>query len=272
MTPTSSATSPAPDTTDTVLSLVGFCRSEDARGFEHEGLEPGQVCAIVEHAGLAAIAARVPTGYFDGPDAEKRLGDVTWVGPRAVAHDTITRAIMERGPVVPSGFGSAFSGPDAVARFIAANADTLTASLEQFTGAVELGVRVRANLNAAELTLRDTLMAESPLPTAPGARYLTEKKLPRRAETEASAWACGVAEKASTGLVDLSRAAAARAITATDNDDLPTIANWAFLVADDTRDAFEEAVRNAFSDRRVFRVEITGPWPPFSFVPERRSA
>ncbi|MEM7754690.1 MAG: GvpL/GvpF family gas vesicle protein [Planctomycetota bacterium] len=259
-----------PDTS--VLAIAGFCRTDDARGFEHEGLEPNQNCVVVERGGLAAVAACVPTGYFDGPTAEQRLGDVQWVGPRAVAHDTIIRALMARGPVVPSGFGSAFSGVDAVGAFLDANAATLLGTLNRFNGAVELGVRVRTNLNAAELELRDRLMQETPLPASPGARYLAEKKLRRRAETEANQWACSVAEQASRPLVSIARGAVTRTIRPTDNDDLPTIANWAFLVEESEREVFDAAISAAFPDQRVFRVELSGPWPPFSFVPELASA
>ncbi|MEM1185544.1 MAG: GvpL/GvpF family gas vesicle protein [Planctomycetota bacterium] len=260
------------NTTDGVLALIGFIRANDARHFEHDGLEPGQRCVVIEHGEIAAVVACVPTGYFDGPDAEERLGDVAWVGPRAVAHDTITRDLMERGPVVPSGFGSAFSGPRIVGQLIEANQSVLAEALERLDGAVELGVRVRANLDAAELELRDQLMTETPLPTSPGARYLAEKRLRSRAEIEASVWACSFAEQASRPLVGLAKAAAGREVRPTDNDDLPTIANWAFLVEEDRRAAFEAALASAFPDTRVFRVEVTGPWPPFSFVPELRSA
>ncbi len=268
MTTTAATTTANETTTGTVLCLVGLARAADVAGFEHEGLEPGQAAEVVESGDLAAVVVPVPFDYLAGDDAEQRLGDVAWVGPRAVAHDAIVRAVMARGPVVPSGFGSAFRSAASVRALIETNRGMLAATLEAFDGAVEFGVRVRANLNAAEIALLDELTRETPLPASPGARYLAEKKLRRRATEEASLWACQTAEAASVGLVEAARGAVGRPIRATDNDDLPTIAHWAFLVGLDREEAFREAVAAAFPDKTVFRVELTGPWPAFSFVPE----
>lgn len=257
-------------TTETVLCLVGLARAADVAGFEHTGLEPGQATRVLVAGGLAAAVVPVPGDYLAGPEAEERLGDVAWVGPRAIAHDAIVRALMACGPVVPSGFGSAFRSADSVRALIETNRDIVAATLDAFDGAVEFGVRVRANLNAAEIALLDELMRETPLPAPPGARYLAEKKLRRRAVEEASQWACATAETASVGLVESARGAVGRPIRATDNDDLPTIAHWAFLVGLDREECFRDALATAFPDKAVFRVELTGPWPPFSFVPELR--
>ncbi len=257
-------------TTGTVLCLVGLARARDVAGFEHAGLEPGQATTVLDAGDLAAVVVPVPADYLAGAEAEERLGDVTWVGPRAVAHDAIVRTLMARGPVVPSGFGSAFRSADSVRALIEANRETLSVTLDAFDGAVEFGIRVRANLNAAEIALLDELMRETPLPESPGARYLAEKKLRRRAVEEASRWACETAEAASVGLVELARGAVGRPIRATDNDDLPTIAHWAFLVGLDREDEFREALAAAFPDKTVFRVELTGPWPAFGFVPALR--
>ncbi len=60
------------------------------------------------HSGLAALLGVVAVDEFCGPEAERKLADLGWVGERALRHERVIEEGFRRGPVLPARFGTLF--------------------------------------------------------------------------------------------------------------------------------------------------------------------
>jgi hypothetical protein len=166
------------------------------------------------------------------------------------AHETVVERLMAAGPVLPLRFGTVLDGEDALAATLAERRDELAAGLERVRGRVELGVRV---LGAAQ-------RSRSARPTGPqsGHAYLmARREAHRRAEQEAAA-------------VHAPLAAAAHDARLRAPAPPPAILAAAYLVDRGAVAAFRARVDALAAARADVAIACTGPWPPYSFVPEAR--
>jgi hypothetical protein len=241
------------------------------------GLDERQV-AVVPEGGVAALVSHVDASYGSGLD--ERIADVAWLGPRAAAHDAVLTWASDQGPVVPLPLLSLFKSDDAVRRMLRDRRAELTALIEHVARGREYGVRV--------FRIDDELLAalgnysgaiaevsrEASNTTSPGQRYLLGRKLESMKKDELHRVSREVGSKALDRL-------SARAL-ATAEDPLPTptgdqvalaVLNASFLVAHDRVDDFRLAVTELVReyDGRGFRIEFTGPWPPYHFTREMRT-
>ena len=58
---------------------------------------------------LAAVWSPVPVEDFCGSEAEERMLDLTWIGPRVIRHQEVVAGVMRHSPVLPARFGTIFS-------------------------------------------------------------------------------------------------------------------------------------------------------------------
>lgn len=257
------------------IYLFGFVRAEGAgAGSSLPGLEPGSVTRVVVSDRIASVVVDLDAALFTGPGAEERLSDLGWIGPRALRHQEVLAALLAHGPVLPARFGTLFSGEEALAELVARNA----AVVESFFGLVGDGVEwgVKGFLDrslalesfvAAALARREGLAA---LPA--GRRYMEERRLRAEGEKEIDGWVREAATPVAAGLTSLCREARSRAVTrgSTSEAGEEVVLSWALLAALDAREglhAFLEE-RTATLAARGLRFELSGPWPPYSFVPD----
>jgi hypothetical protein len=162
---------------------------------------------------------------------------------------------------------------------LAERRDVLTTLLGNVKRGREYGVRLfrlEDELRQALSTFSPTITAmerEAAATTSPGQTYLLARKLDAARKEELRRIA---AEVASTAFDRLSACAVA---TAQDPLPAPTadqagvaIMNASYLVAHDRVDDFRAAVTALVREYegRGFRIEFTGPWPPYHFA--RRDA
>ncbi|HEX6533416.1 MAG TPA: GvpL/GvpF family gas vesicle protein [Gemmatimonadaceae bacterium] len=230
-----------------------------------------------ERAGaLAALVSRVDGAVYAGGVAEARAGDVAWVGPRAVAHDAVLTWASERGGVIPLPMFTLFSDADAVRAMLREREGTLVPVLERVAPAQEYTLRLfrLESLARAALGASDPAVAELERQAAaatPGQRYLLERKLQKE---RAVALDRASAEAGSSTFAALARCALGAA-----RDPLPTrpddgegtaVLVASFLVRRDALDEFRAEVSRIAGELepRGYRVEFSGPWPPYHFVRE----
>ncbi len=245
-------------------------------GTDVSGAPPGIDGARVERVddgGVAALVSRVAAEY--GQDLGERLADVAWLGPRAAAHDAVLTWASDAGPVVPLPLFSLFRTADAVTRMLRDRASELSTLLETSSRGREYGVR----LFRVDDELRDalpefspavaTLAREAAAATSPGQGYLVARKLDAARKEELRRVSADVATRA------LHRLAASSLASAQDPMPAPTgahvgvaVLNASFLVAHERVDDFRAAVTELVSEYggRGFRIEFTGPWPPYHFT------
>lgn len=234
----------------------------------------GARAELVIDGDLAALVGCVEASTY-GSGVDERLTDVAWLAPRASAHDAVLTWASDAGPVVPLPLLSLFRSEQAVRSMIDARRGELVALLQHVARGREYGVRIfRIDDELRESLARfspaiSALEAEVSGATSPGQRFLLSRKLDAARKDELSRVAASVAAEAFSAL-------AARSLESA-QDPLPrptaeqsgiAVLNAAFLVAHERVDDFREAV-TAFMrehDRRGFRVEFTGPWPPYHFT------
>lgn len=197
---------------------------------------------LIGHRGLALVVADVDLDRFTGLELDDPAED----SPLAVlarAHDTVVRAVFRHEPVLPLRFGTVVDGTAAAQRLLAARHEEALARLDQLAGRREWGVRLRAAA-ASEPVQLDGLS---------GTAYLTLRRQKLTAADDTRRAAATVHE-------ELTR----RAAESTRRDPAgDVLLEAAYLVDVPLEDDFHASVHRLSSG---LSVEITGPWPPYSFT------
>jgi hypothetical protein len=234
----------------------------------------GRPVELVVNDDVAALVSRVDAAVY-GANLDDRVADVTWLAPRATAHDQILTWASDIGAVVPLPLFSLFRSADAVRSMLAERRDELRALLEKVARGREYGVRI---FRLDEELKRSLASFSAPIAAlemevagaaSPGQAYLLARKLDATRKDELRRVASEVATAAYNAL-------GARSIAAVE-DALPkpnvgqagaAVLNASFLVAHDRIDEFRAVVTELVREheRRGFRVEFTGPWPPYHFT------
>lgn len=221
-------------------------------------VDPEHEVVAIESGGIAGVASQVSLDEFDEGSLPERLGDAKWLEQKIRAHEQVLEAVLARTAVVPCRFCTVYRDEDDLKAFLAGHANPLTEALQRLAGRVELGVKAFAASQPASAAGQ----AES------GRAYLEARRSDQRRREELAASRSQLAAElherlrstADDGVVlDLqSREASGR--------DEEMIFNGAYLVSD--RGRFEEALGSAAGERGELQLELTGPWPPYNFVPE----
>jgi dGTP triphosphohydrolase len=207
---------------------------------------------------VAGVVSPVSLTEFDEAALPERLADAAWLEQKIRAHEQVLEAAMATGAVVPCRFCTVYRDEDDLRRFLADREDALLEALTRVEGRIELGVKAFA---AAAESGSEAAQAES------GRAYLEAR---RREQQEREAAARRRAElggrlheqllgAAEDGVVlDLQSREAS-------GHDVEMLFNGAYLVGDGPR--FREALTTAAREHDDVELELTGPWPPYNFVP-----
>ena len=222
---------------------------------------------------IAAIVGRLDPAPY-APNVDDRIGDVAWLGPRASAHDAVLTWASDAGPVVPLPILSLFRSEDALRTMLVHRRAELSSILASVARGREFGVRLfriddelRSRLGVFSPAIAN-LEAEVAGASSPGQGYLLARKLDAARKDELHRVAATVASSVYETLAARSLDAVQDSLPKTSPSQLgAAILNAAFLVAHDRVDDFREAVTRFVREheKRGFRVEFTGPWPPYHF-------
>lgn len=220
---------------------------------------------------VAALVRVVALADFCDETAESRLGDLAWVGPRACRHEAVVERAMQVSPVFPAGFGTLFRSYDGLRASLRRHQVPIRDFLDRAAGKREwaikaYAIKVRPEAMAAmEAERCPELSAQSP-----GIQYLQRRQMqPALAAAllaDAVAGAGRVAERL-TGFVSETRTLTAPPAV------IPAgrlfVGSFAFLVEDYLAETFRGEVHRLSDElsRRGLELALSGPWPPFSFLP-----
>jgi len=223
---------------------------------------------------LTAIVGTVPQREFVGPEAEERLRDLAWVGPRALRHQAVIRDLMDQGPVVPVRFATLFSDAGNLRARIVCHQAALLAFLERTRDQAEWSVKALYDRKSALARITERTLAERETELtalAPGRRYFEEQKLRKAVESElgttlaeACRWLHERLREAASETCEVRLQAKAQSGLGLD-----MAANWAFLIARSTLETFEQRVDepSGAGNPGDLELRMSGPWPPYSFSP-----
>jgi hypothetical protein len=243
---------------NTLLYLYGITQEPAAVSATLRGVDGIATVEAVDCSGFTCWVSHVPAGEF-GEQLSQNMENLEWLADASVRHQRVVGAIHERQPILPARFGTVFLTRDSLADDVASRKAALKASFRRISGADEWGIRVFAATKSA--------------PAGPGARsgreYLQRKS------------ALLQTRPARTLEPEIRELAAALAKLATESAEGGKVSSgqpglrWhTSLLLPRSRRPKLEALLSRFAGRFQdrFRLECTGPWPPYSFVGEKARA
>ncbi|EXU68401.1 gas vesicle protein [Streptomyces sp. PRh5] len=225
----------------------------------------------VRHLGLAVLAGAVPAeDYAEGP-LRKRLEDMAWLEKMARAHQRVVDTAGAESCVIPVRLATVCHGDEGLRRMLATGRERFTAALDRLEGRVEWGVKAYATQPAAEEPPAGAANAAD-APSTPGAMSGRDYLRRRKAQRQAAEQRWGDTEEGARlvhetlgGLAEQSRLHPPQDPRLSGISDR-NVLNAAYLVRREDSADFAERVGELAGRTPALRVELTGPWAPYSFT------
>ncbi|MFI6350709.1 GvpL/GvpF family gas vesicle protein [Streptomyces sp. NPDC050560] len=264
---TAETVSPRQDTA-TVSYAYGICRaSAPAPPPTVPGDPRGPALRLVRQGDVAAVVASVPAREFESGALEGRLNDLEELAALARAHHAVVDALHARATVLPLRLATVYHDDARVAEALRDGAEDFGRLLDWLDGHEELGVKVYTAPQDGEAPAADPPDPAGPR-ESPGRAYLRKRQELRRGRRDADRAAGAVAARLPSAVAGLARG---RAVHRPQSGALASgpgenVANEAYLVDRRALGAFRDAVAGLAEGARGVRVEVTGPWAPYSFT------
>jgi len=266
--PAASESAPAPPAGD---ALWAYCVARDDAAPAADGPAVGDgALRWVRADGLAVLCSTVPLSEFGEEPLRRNLNDMTWLERTARAHEAAIAGAFERETVIPLGLCTIFSDEDGARRMLGERREELTDALAALAGREEWSVKLLVDREALAAGLREP--GQEPADPGSGAAYLLLRREERRLREAIGDRAAGLAEDVHARLQERAvdarvRPAQNRELSGHEGD---MVLNGAYLVERDHAEGLRELVAELEARHHPLgaRIELGGPFPPYSFVPE----
>jgi hypothetical protein len=254
---------------DDVLWAYGVAHARDPLPTGRRGVGGGP-CLRVEQGGLALLAGRVPQDEFGSEQLHESLNDMNWLERTARAHEAVLDEAISKATIVPLRLCTLFESDRSVRRVLGREHDRLETALHALTGRSEWAVKVLADpARTAEAVAAGAL--SDGVDAGAGRAYLRRRKQERATREAGDAWAASVSDEVDARLraeavAAVVHPAQSRALAGYRGE---MLLNAAYLVDADRIDRVHALVDelNAAHPAVGITVELSGPWPPYNFVP-----
>ncbi len=224
----------------------------------------------VAAAGLTAVVEDVDLAVFGEAALRRNLEDLAWLEATARAHHRVIAAVAQQGPVVPMRLASVYSGDAGIAAMLAERGADFQAALSRVSGRKEWGVKAYvARRPGGKSTPAVKAAASAGRERAgTGAAYLQRRRDQLTAQRD---FRHDLAASADSIHAQLSQYAAGarlhppQAPQLTENK-AAMLLNAAYLLDDGNGEEFAAAVAALADQYPAVQLELTGPWPPYSFA------
>jgi hypothetical protein len=257
------------------LYLFCFGRSDLVGELQGSGVDGQHPLSVFRpFPDVCAVVSEVAVEDFCGPAAEVRMQQLAWLGPRACRHEEVVEEVMRRSPVLPARFGTLFSSLERLAEFLDKHREAISQFLDQVTDQEEWSVRglldrrqAGQDLMSASLAAQKGQLAALP----PGTRYFQEQRIRAGAEKALGRWLNETCRQVAGDL--RKQASDFRECPVVPREPpesgIEVVLNWAFLLPKSATTAFRAQVNqlNANRETKGLAFELSGPWPPYRFVP-----
>jgi Gas vesicle synthesis protein GvpL/GvpF len=231
----------------------------ELRGVDDE--TPHQVRA----GDLAAVVGSVDLDRFGADGLRRSLNDLDQLAAIARAHHAVVEVAAAARPTAPARLATVYDDEDRVREMLEVHRDAFVDTLDHVAGRQEWGVKaygVAQSAGAPE-------SPESPEPTpTTGAAYLRQRRAALSARDasrrQVSAGAEAIHERLASLAVDARRHRPQDPQLSGDTRSM--VLNNAYLVDVDNAETFARAVTGLLDAHPELAVELTGPWPPYSFA------
>jgi hypothetical protein len=236
----------------------------------------GEPVRSIRSAGLDAVVSPVDLAEY-GEDALRRnLEDIAWLESTARAHHEVVSAVGGVGSVLPARLATVYESAARVAEVVAERRQEFVAALDRLVDRAEWGVkafavpdtRAAGTIPAATIPAATVPAGELGGAGGAGAAYLRR----RRAQLAARE----IVQRAALDSVEAVHGALERRADAAtrhrprdrrlSSDPGAMLLNGAYLVETRRAAAFADAVGELAEHHPAISLQLTGPWPPYSFV------
>lgn len=222
---------------------------------------------VVEHAGLAAVVSEVDLAEFGEEGLRRNLEDLTWVERVARAHDRVVATVSRVTTCAPLRLVTICRDDASVRAKVDAQRDQLERTIALLDGRVEHGVKayaVEPDATAAAVGAADERA---------GTAYLMRRRQEaalREAADQATADAADQVHEQLRGLAIASRRYPPQDRRLSGRRERMVL-NGAYLVDRFATPELEQVVALLAERHPQLELELTGPWPPYSFAEGGRS-
>jgi hypothetical protein len=248
---------------------------------EGTAVPPGTVGIIggrVEHIAandLVALVSRVPAAEFEAEPLTRNLNNLDWLERVARAHEAVLDAVLVQSTIVPLRMCTLFESEGGVRAMLERRRESLNEALGVLDGRLEWSVKVLVDrdrlMDAVQPQSEDASDAEASR-LGDGGAYLRRRRDERGAREAASRVAADTAQQVHARLQDWAIDARTRP---PQNRELSghegeMVLNAAYLIERERAEALREIVAELQEHHRGLgvRIELSGPWPPYNFVPD----
>lgn len=234
---------------------------------ELTGVSGGPVATLAA-AGLTAVTEQVPLAEFGEDALHRNLEDMDWLEEKARAHHRVIAAVAQLQPVVPMRLTTVYHSESGVTELLAGRSRDFRALLDRIRARQEWGVKAYAAPPPAAAEAAGQAAAPSSKAAGAGAAYLNRRRNERSAQEKAR-------QAAMTSTADIHDALAGLAVAfrlhppqapQLHGNQQPMLLNAAYLLDEEQADDFAAVVRSLAADHPSVSLELTGPWPPYSFA------
>lgn len=215
---------------------------------------------LVRNAGLTAVVSTVDLAEFGEEGLRRNLENLQWLERVARTHDDVVHRIGGVTAVAPWRLATIMLDDGRVAELLKDWAVELKESIARVEGCSEWSVKMITDISAAQ-TFDDA-------PPTTGTAYLQRRRAENARRTNAQEDAAAAADQIHVALSQLT--AASRRLPAQDRRltgyQGEMVLNGAYLVPDEQSEQFAALVEQFGDDLPGSRLELNGPWPPYSFA------
>jgi len=267
-----SAAAPLED--DAGWYLYGVVAAEGAPGNLDGAVDPRYEVVTLAEGPLAGVTSRVSLDEFDETALPDRLANAAWLEQKIRAHEQVLERVLDATAVVPCRFCTVYHSEDDLRRFLSERSEALQTALAGVTGRVELGVKAFVDCDrfAGGAALENESireLSERVSRSEGGRAYLEARRLEQLVKDELAGFKVSVRaelhERLSGAAEDGVQLDLQRPELSGREEEM--LFNGAYLVGD--RERFDQQLAAAADDyrKRGVDLELTGPWPPYNFVP-----
>jgi Gas vesicle synthesis protein GvpL/GvpF len=224
----------------------------------------------VAAAGLTAVVEDVDLAEFGEAALRRNLEDLAWLEATARAHHRVIAAVAQQRPVVPIRLASVYSGDAGIVAMLADRGADFQAALSRVSGRKEWGVKAyvapgSGGESAPAVTAAGSADRES---AGAGTAYLRRRRDQLTAQRD---FRHHLAASAENIHAELSRCAAGARLHPPQAPQLTgskaaMLLNAAYLLDEENGEEFASAVAALAEQYPAVQLELTGPWPPYSFA------
>lgn len=252
--------------TEQGVYLYAICRREDGAGLAGSPGVGGSEVRLLDAGELGAVVSSVPLTEFGEEGLRRNLEDLQWVEAVARAHNAVVAECFRRGPVAPVSLATVYFDDAAVVDRVSSWRAQVLEALARVDGCSELGVKVYQPQDEQAGVPASVPAASSG--AGAGAAYLQKLKADsQRRESRSQALAAAVDQvhhRLSGGAVASRRHPVQDPRLSGHAGQM--VLNGAYLVDAGATEQFRSHVAAIAADHPDLELELTGPWPPYSFV------